>query len=116
MVAGGCAIKAERVCWLYFRVYGLVHLLSRESFERGWGPWLSTRWVLGGEGGGATVTMTPFWNSPTRWHHGFGEWRLAFCLLTGTNLGCQLGGGANESTSQHANQPAPPPPPPLHIL
>ena len=54
---------------------------------------LSTHWV-GGEGGrfknarggepahDATVT--------THWHHNFGGWRLAFCLLVGTYLGFQL--------------------------
>ena len=26
----------------------------------------------------ATVTMSPFWKCPHRWHHDFGGWRLAF--------------------------------------
>ena len=41
----------------------------------------------------ATVTMSPFWNCPTLWHHDFGCLHLAFCLPAGIYLGFRLGGG-----------------------
>ena len=48
-------------------------------------------------GGGAahdtTVTMSPVQDCPTRRHHGFGGWHLAFCFPVGTYLSFRLGAG-----------------------
>ena len=38
-------------------------------------------------GGDAAVMMSPSWNCPTRRHHDFGGWCLAFCLPAGTHRG-----------------------------
>ena len=66
-----------RLTGWWFRVYVCVHLLRRQLSARGLVGWLSTHWV-GGEGGvfkncercgaahDAAVTMSPFWNCPTR--------------------------------------------------
>ena len=84
--------------------------LRRESSTCAFVGWLSARWLgvkvglgLGVKGTGskivrggepahnATATMSPFWNCPTRWHHVFGGWYLAFCLPAGTSAGATGG-------------------------
>ena len=74
---------------LYFRVYGRVRVPRKESSTHGWSPhWVwgeggpAQRLVRWGERGGepahdTTVTMSPFWNCPTHWHHDFAGRRLA---------------------------------------
>ena len=52
---------------------------------QGSGCGIARGWELAHDG---TVTMSPFWNCPTHWHHESGDWclawSLAFCVPTGT--------------------------------
>ena len=87
----GASRLSEYAGWR-FRVYVRVRLRRRGCAVRGWGGWSSTGRAWGVEGarsrngdvGGplhnATATMSPLRTRPTRWGHGFGGWRLAFCL------------------------------------
>ena len=78
-VYGAGTIKAEQVCWF---VFPGVHTDS--PFEEGpcvdrpvathwvWGEGASSKNARGGDPThDATVTMSPFWNCPARWHHNF---------------------------------------------